>query len=220
MGFGLGAWLAKSALMMSPAGAYIRAAGGVMKKIPWQVWAAIGAAIALWLGVRWHHHEVHKVYQSGYNQAVVDIRAQEAKKVAPLKEAKAVGDAALAASNEGVKKAHDAQNAHIDRNLADLLGVYTNTQGRLRDHTGNGVPGANAASGAGRTAAPADDRLAQVPAGYPGGDLLIAVPAKGLATRLAVCDRDYTALTAWEDQYAAYIQTYNAWLAKTRKIAQ
>jgi hypothetical protein len=42
--------------------------------VPWQVWAAIALAIALWLGVRWHAHEVKKTWKAGYDAAKAEDR--------------------------------------------------------------------------------------------------------------------------------------------------
>ena len=219
----IGGWLMKSALMTSPAGPFILGAGKLFKKIPWQVWAAIAAAFALWIGVKWHKHEVRKTWQAGYNRAVADIKAKEAKVIAPLKQAKTEGDAKNVAVNEGVRKDHDVQNAHIDSNLADLLGVLERTPGGAGSDAGRGVPDAAGRTGSERAPSPADDGLAQEPAAQgaaAGGDVLIAVPAKQLYVRAAQCDRDYTALTAWEDAYQGWRQTYVDWLAKTKKAAQ
>lgn len=214
----VGAWLAKSALMSSPAGGLIRGAGGFLKRVPWKVWVAIAIAVALWLGWRWHQHAVHTAYKQGYAAAIKDIRAAEAKKIAPLKEAKAAGDAQIAASTQQIRKTHDAQVTHVDRNLADLLGVLEHTQGAARSQAGGRLPGAAGAAGAERGASPADDRLAQDVAADPG--VLVAIPARQLYTRSATCDRDYSALTAWEDWYAAYKRTYDEWQAKTRKLSR
>lgn len=213
-------WLAKSALMMSPVGAYIRAAGGLISKIPWQVWVAIGAALVLWLGVRWHAHEVKKTYRSGYDQAVADIKAQEAAKVAPLKEAKAVADAKNAVTNEQVRKIHDAQNAHIDSNLADLLGMYAAAEHQANAGSSAVLHGPPGATGSIRAEASANDRLAEVATDRPSDELLVAVPAKQLAVRAAICDRDYAALTAWENAYLGWEQTYKDWLETTKKVSR
>jgi hypothetical protein len=218
----IGGWLMKSALMTSPAGSVILGAGKLLKKTPWQVWAAIGIALALWVGVKWHKHEVHKTWQAGYNQAVADIRAAEAKKIAPLKQLKTTGDAKNVAVNEGVKKVHDAQTSHIDSNLADLLGVLERPPGGAGSDPGRGVSDAAGSAGPGRAQAPVDDGLAQELAAQSGGasDVLIAVPAKQLYVRSAQCDRDYVALTAWEDAYGGWYRNYQDWLAATKKVAK
>jgi hypothetical protein len=204
-------FIAKSALMQSPIGAFL-------KMIPKQVWIVLAVALAIWLGVRWHAHQVKKVYQSGYDHAVADIRDAEAKKVAPLKAAKSVADAKNVATNEEVRKTHDAQNARVDGNLADLLSMYAAAESRPGTQSDAGVSSAARGAGPVRAKAPADDGLAQGASGYPSDELLVAVPAKQLAVRSAICDRDYTALTAWEDAYLGWEQNYKDWLAQVHKI--
>lgn len=220
----IGSWLMKSALMTSPAGPFVLGAGSLFKKIPWQVWAAIGIAFALWIGIKWHKHEVHKTWQAGYNQAVADIKAKAAKQITELKDLKTTGDAKNVAINEGVKKSHDVQNAHIDSNLADLLGGLRRTQGRVGGDAGRGLPDFAGSAGSNGASSPVDDGLAQDPAAQGGSaagdDTLVAVPAKGLYVRAAQCDRDYVALTGWEDAYQGWRQTYVDWLAKTKKVAK
>lgn len=201
-------------------------------------WQAISPKARLWiLGIAavlilgtvhqiYAHHVLKEVktvaYKAGYAQAIKDIEAKAAKQNAALKQIKTTGDAKNAAINQGVKKNHDAQDAHISGNLADLLGVLGRTQGGARGDAGRGVPDAAGRAGAGRTAAPADDGLAQEPAtqgAAAGDDVLIAVPAKQLYIRAAQCDRDYVALTSWEDAYKRWAQTYADWQAKTKKVA-
>jgi hypothetical protein len=201
------AWLAKSALMTSPFGTFL-------KKIPWQVWAVIATIILLYVGVKWHDHEVKKTYQAGYDQALADVKAEAAKVIAPLKEAKTTGDATVAAVNEGVKKNHDTQSAHIDSNVADLLSMYQ-TGGRSSSVAERGVHDASGSAGGQPAAAPANDGLAQAAGDRP----TITVDAQQLITRAGICDRDYIALTAWEDAYAGWRQAYDDWAAKV-KVAQ
>lgn len=187
-----------------------------------RLWVIIGvAAIVLGFAHQWYaHRELKKARAEGYAQAVSDIRAAEAKKVAPLKAAKVEVDAKNVATNTQVRKTHDAQDTHISGNLADLLGVLDRAQGGVRGNAGGNLPGFAAGAGAQRTAASADDGLAQDAAAQGGaaGDVLIAVPGRQLYTRAAQCDRDYAALTAWEDGYQGWLDHYNEWLVKTRKI--
>lgn len=221
LGLGIAEWLGKSALMTSPAGGFIRAAGGLFKKIPWQVWAAIAVVIALWIGVKWHAHEVHKTYQAGYQQAVADIKAKEAKLVAPLETAKQVADAKIDVGTEGVRKNAQDQNHRVDVNIADLLSMYTPAGGGS-GHAVDGVHQANVGTGAQPADARADDgRAPQDSSGAEAGgaEPTITVPAKWLITRAGVCDRDYIAVKAWEQGYAVYYAAYTEWLAKTQKAA-
>lgn len=220
----IAAFLGQSVLMTSPVGGALRAAGAFLKKIPWQVWAAIALAFTLWLGWRWLEHDRKEHYQAGYKQAVADIRAAEAKKVAPLKDAKTAADVTNVTINQGVRKTHDAQNTRIDGNLADLLGMLDRAQGRVGGDAGRGVHDVAGATGSERAQASADDGLAQVTPAQGGAagvaDVLIAVPARELYARSAQCDRDYVALTSWEDAYAGWWKTYQDWLVKTRKVAK
>lgn len=213
IGIGIVEFFAKSALMQSPIGGILKGIWSLLGKIPWQVYAVIFAVIALWLGVRWHAHEVHKTWQSGYNQAIADIKAQEAKKVAPLVTAKQVADAKIDVGNEGVKKNVQDQNHRVDVNIADLLSMYQTT-GRARPDAGGSVHQADGSASAQPADARPDDGRAAPDS--QGADPVITVPAKWLITRAGVCDRDYIALKAWEQSYAIYYQAYTEWLAKTK----
>jgi hypothetical protein len=176
--------------------------------------AALVVAIVLFIGHQWYaKRQLKASYNAGYAKAIADVTAAEAKKVAPLKDAKIEGDARVAAKVEGVRKNVDHQDAHIDSNVDALMRVYAAPTGGVRRDAGSGVPGGNATAGAGPANARANDGLADA-----NSEPTITVPAKQLITRAGICDRDYVALKGWEQTYTAYLTEYNAWLAKTRKI--
>lgn len=223
----IGTWLAESALMTSPAGPFLLGAGKLFKKIPWQVWAAIGLALALWLGVRWHTHEIHKIkneaYQAGYVQAVADVKAQQVKVTAKVVAIKQASEAKIDEGDRGVRKNAQDQNTHVDSNLARLHSMFANKAPRRG--TGDAQHGVSPADG-GASAQPADaradDGLAHADdRGQPPGasEPTITLPAEQLITRLGICDRDYIAVKAWEQSYANYMVVYGEWLAKTNKVA-
>lgn len=180
----------------------------------------IGAVVVVLLGIahQWYaHHQLRKAFNDGYAKAVADIKKAEAAKVAPLKQAKQESEARLDVKQAEVKKVHDTQLAHIDSNVAKLLGMYTSPTGGDRAQAGGGVPAADAQAGA-RSADPrANDGLAAQPAAG-AAEPTITVPAKQLIARSGICDRDYIALKAWEQTWRDYDTVYKDWLAKTRKV--
>jgi hypothetical protein len=61
--FGLGAWFAKSALMSSPV-------GGFLKMVPQKVWIGIAIAAALLGAYLWHQHKVHQLINAALAAAL------------------------------------------------------------------------------------------------------------------------------------------------------
>jgi hypothetical protein len=218
----LGGWLAKSALMTSPVGGFLKGFGSLVRRIPWQVWLTLAIVAAAAGGYFWVKHEIHQAYASGhkdgYAQAVREINAREAKKVAPLVNAKTVADTKNITTNQQARKSYDAGNAHVDRNVADLLSVYDRPSGHAGGSAQSGVPAAAVPAGADPAQPRADDGLAQA-GGEVAAEPTITVPAKQLITRAGICDRDFIALKAWEQAYAGWRVNYDQWLAKTKAIA-
>jgi hypothetical protein len=214
----IGPWLARSALMTSPVGGFLVGVWALLKRVPRWAWLALAVVALIFGGYLWAKHAIHQAYadgrKAGYAQAVADINAREAKKVAPLVAAKTAVDARNEITNQNARKTYDAGNAHIDRNVADLLGLYAGPKGQPRSGSKPGVPGVSKPAGAQPALSRADDGLAQA-----GGEPTITVPARQLISRAAICDRDYTALKAWEDAYTGWRQAYDEWLVKAKKIA-
>jgi hypothetical protein len=77
----IAARLAASVLMQSPIGGFIRGAAALARKVPWQVWAAIALAIAVFIGVKIHNHKVsafgteryNSGFTAGYAKAKADV---------------------------------------------------------------------------------------------------------------------------------------------------
>lgn len=225
----IGKWAMESALMTSPAGPFIIGAGKLFKKIPWQVWAAIAAAILIYIGIQWHTHEIHKLrdesYKAGYAQAVKDIKAEEAQKTAEVVAITNDGDGQQEQVNQGVQKTYaqdvDSINATADR----LRAAYQ--QRRPSSVAGPSVPAVSASTadaaapvGGGRSE---DDRLGAAdprPSDAGTGEPTIVVPALQLIDRAVICDTDHAQVKAWWKWYDDNEKIYQDWVAKVQKAAQ
>lgn len=67
------AWVAKSALMQSPI-------GGFLKAVPKQVWIALAIALAIFTAVKWHGHEAHAATDAAYRRGKAEVEAYYAAK--------------------------------------------------------------------------------------------------------------------------------------------
>lgn len=79
------------------------AVSGFAKRIPWQVWLGIAAAVAIWVGVLVLDHKISAARTQGYAAGVADTKAA-------VKKAQDAVDAAQRAKNA----AHAAASAKID----------------------------------------------------------------------------------------------------------
>lgn len=102
------AWLARSALMTSPAGAFLKA-------VPRWAWIALGAVALLVAGVVWHHGKVR-----AHDKAV--IAAEDARLAKQALELKARIDALNSQISSLIKDKNDAENRRIAAD-ADALRV-------------------------------------------------------------------------------------------------
>lgn len=187
-----------------------------LKSIPWQVWLVILGVAALIGAVIWHGHVEKKFgdarYTAGYNQAVADIKAAEAKKVAPLVKAKTAADAKSAAVNKGVEKTYNDQAAHIDA-AADALRLRWGARPQRRADS-LAVSGVHDVPGAAAAPEQSVGGPGQVDAGLAQPDTTIEVPKLELIARAQSCDLDHAALKAWNIWYDQNKKIHDDWVAK------
>jgi hypothetical protein len=107
----IGARLAASVLMQSPIGGFIRGAGRLLRKVPWQVWAALALALAVFIGVKIHNHKVSAFgterFNSGFTAGYAKAKADAAKAVHEVE-------------TKGRTMAHEVRSKN-DAKTADLL---------------------------------------------------------------------------------------------------
>lgn len=194
---GIAARLAGSVLMQSPIGALLKGFWRLLGKIPWQVTAGIFLALALWLGFRWHGHEVHKTYQKGYNQARAEDRAALDELRRKLKTA---GDNMATISHDQRSK-NDAARHNIDA-AAGSLSLQGPGAARCRREPAAAVPAsAGRSQPPARPAGPAPD---SVPS-EDGADPLAAVPWGWLVGTGKQCDLDRAENIAWRNAYVGWV---------------
>lgn len=178
----IAAWLAKSVLMQSPIGAFL-------KRVPGRVWLLIALAVGAYLlgsyAVRKHQAAVYRTYKAGYDEghrvALADVRRAQAQ-----------ADAKAATINSNLRKINDETNRVIARAADDL---------RLHGPGKATCPGFPAPSSpaSGHVAADrgADAPVATVP--NPGGAVLIAVPFNDLILFAEQHDRLRSEALTWRE---------------------
>lgn len=183
-------WLAAVALKLSPVGRFLKA-------VPWQVWAAIGLAVALWLGVQWHQHEAGQALEAaekrGEDRAYANVEAK----------AKALEEKARELAQQ-IRSRTDETNRRIAGDADDL---------RLRGPGRAACPvappagagGRDEAGGAGDAAGPQ----------MPSGDRA-AVPWGWLVDRAEQCDLNRAEALAWREWRRRYTAEWEKWRAEAR----
>lgn len=184
--FGLGAWLARSALMQSPI-------GGFLKAVPRQVWIALAIALALFIAFKWHGHRV--------NNALATAEKRGEQRAYARVEAKALKIAAGAADISA--KARSLNSEKNRRIAVDADALRVRGPGRAACLN-------PAATAAGRYVAPAgrsDAPRPQMPAGDQPAlpDALAAVPWPWLVNRAEQCDLNRAEAETWRSWHAQLV---------------
>lgn len=148
-----------------------------LKGLPWQVWAAIGVALVLWMGVRWHNGQVNDAFKRGEQAAYVAV---EKKALELQAKANAVADKIRSKSDD------QARAIAADANTLRVSGP-----GKARACPAAAPSGRReAASGEADVAGPempSDDRA--------------AVPWQWLVQRAETCDLNRGEVLAWREWY-------------------
>lgn len=179
-------FLAPLALKLSPV-------GKIIKRIPWQIWAIIGAFLLIVGLVWWHLDKVSDAREAGYTQGKADTETHFAAKAAEWVER-------LSDISAKARSLNDATNRRIAAG-ADAL--------RVRG-PGKAACLNPATPGASRYVAPAgkpDAAGPDVPAGD-GEALLAAVPWPWLVDRAEQCDLNRAEAETWR---AWHRQLEEAW---------
>lgn len=196
----LAVWAGKSALMMSPAGGIIRGAGALFGKVPWQIWAALALAIAVFVGVKVHGHKVdafgNERFTAGYAKGYADAKAD-------LEKAKAEVETKGVAMAQDERKKNDAKTADLDRSVADFMrgGPGRAACSPVAPATTDGATGPGGAK--------ADDTVSPVPAEE--RQPLIGVPVDAAAAFARQNDKaliDNASWWSWYDRYQAILADY------------
>jgi len=180
-------WLAKSVLMLSPVGGFIRGAGALARKVPWQVWAAIAAVALIVAGTVYHGHKAHQAIDAaekrGADREATRIAAQAI-------EIKRKADALNAAIAATIRSRTDEENRRIARDADDLRLSGPSKARASCPVAATGAGGHVTASGSGDAAGSgmlAEDRA--------------AVPWPWLVQRAEQADLNRGEVLAWREWY-------------------
>jgi hypothetical protein len=193
----IAAWVAKSALMSSPVGAFL-------KRIPRQVWIALAIAAALVAAFLWHQHAMHKAlkqaHDSGYAQARSEDQAAIDKARAAARDWKLKADQANETIHKKEQALHD-QTVANNHALADALRMRVHANAAAQSVGGSRTTMSGAASAADRQGRPDARTDARVVAQ---ADPLVCVPAGRLIDYAEQADNDHDALIRTEDAWKQY----------------
>jgi hypothetical protein len=178
--------------------ARLAGAGGMLRRVPWQAWAALAVIIAIGLGAWWHGHKVKSAFAAaerrGEERAYTRVAAQAL-------EIKRKADAASLKISTDLRNQNDVEARNIARTADDL---------RLRGPGKAACPGRSglpAAAGGpqptGRAADAAGDPL-------PADGGFAAVPWGWLVDRGEQCDLNRAEVISWR---AWHQQQSTAWRA-------
>jgi heme exporter protein D len=170
-------------------------AGAFLGKISPKVWLALGCAVALLLGLLWHHHEVDKTIATAKaEQKAADDKITQAA-IAQI----AKDDAQLAALSANIK----AQVEYEDRLIAgDANALRVSGPGKARCPIIPASPGGHVAP-----AAKPDDAGPSLPPGD-GQNLLAGVEWGWLTDRAQEHDQLLADEQAWRDWYSQIVKAW------------
>lgn len=189
----IGGFLAKSALMSSPI-------GGFLKAIPRQVWIALAIAATVLAVVLWYNHQIHAAYDRGHKEGVAAENARLAKRAEALTaQIRKKGEDLAAHIRSKNREANDRSNALAAGLVRDGPGraayrcpANSAAASGYQPRLGNGDV---AASGV-----PTGDRLpVEVP------DPLAVVPWGWLVSKSQSCDLNLHDNQAWNEWYRKLI---------------
>ena len=195
----IGGWLAKSALMQSPIGRFLKA-------IPGKVWLFIAIAAVLAGAVVWHQHMAHKALlkadATGYARAKDEDRKALAKAHREALAWKQQKDAAFAKIAQLERKRNDEEAARIDATAANLL---QHGPGKARCGPSN-YPGSAAAAGA--AARPGEAAPPVVRVSDPERVDLFALPFSPAIASAKQCDLNALDNASWWRWYDALVAAW------------
>lgn len=175
--------------------------GNFLKRVPWQVWAAIGALLLIAGAVWFHQRAVHRLHDAAYAAGQSDEKAawqaQLAKAQLAAKDWRAKYDAAAKdLSNKiGERNALEARNIAA---RADDLRLRGPGQAAACAGPGNGAGSSAGASGHDASGGPGDAAVAAMPA----GEALAIVPWEPLVQFGEQHDLDRAEVLTWREWYA------------------
>jgi hypothetical protein len=80
--------------------------------IPWQFWALLALVVALWLGIRWHAHEIEQTWQSGYDAGYAKAQEEQRQLAAAVdKRSTQISNSERSKNDEAVRNIHDSADA-------------------------------------------------------------------------------------------------------------
>lgn len=154
---------------------FLLSAGRWIKGLPWQVWAAIGLALVLFLGVRWHNGQIKDAEKRGADRAyaAVEKKAREIEA-----KANATADKIRSKSDE------TARAIAADADVIRMSGPGKARACPVPQGSGRREPATGEADVA-RPEVPTDDRA--------------AVPWQWLVQRAEQCDLNRNEVLAWRE---------------------
>jgi hypothetical protein len=181
-------FIAKSALMQSPVGAFLKA-------VPAWAWKLLAVLALLAAGYLWHQHAAHKATAAAYAQGQADEAARIAKKALALK---AKVDALTGKIAANIKERNDEENRRIAAS-ADALRLRG--PGKAICAAGTGLSSASggsvAAGGTGDAAGP-----------YMPPEDRAAVPWGWLTDRAEEHDLERAEVVAWRTWYQRMVAAW------------
>jgi hypothetical protein len=149
-----------------------------VKGLPWQIWAAIGLALVLWLGVRWHNGQIKDAEKRGADRAYAEVE----------KKARALEAKANATADKIRSKSDETARAIA----ADADVIRVSGPGKARACP---VP-----TPSGRREAPSGQPYASRP--EVSSDDRAAVPWQWLVQRAEQCDLNRNEVLAWREWHS------------------
>lgn len=182
-------------------------AGAFFGKIPPKVWLALGCAVAAFIGVLWHRHEVKVTIADAEKAGEAKAYANVAAQASSLK---SKADALNAQISNLIRSKADAENTRIVTQYRDVL---VRGPGAAACTAVAGLPAS--AGGPKQAAAKAGAAVDPVPAA--GGTELIALPFAGAVNGAREHDQLLNEDQAWRGWYARFSAQWVAWQAKAAK---
>lgn len=193
--------------------------GALLKGVPWQLWAALGLAAALWLGVSWHKREITQLtdHARAAGKAAADAQWQSAfdRMRAASQQWKTNYETASATLAQARRTTHDQDLRDITAAAGDL---------RLRGPGAAGAPAcgrplaaagaAAAAAGPDAPAGPSDAPVAPVPA----GEGLAILPWADLVSYAEQHDALRSEALTWRSWYTGEVELQQAAKAKLPEV--
>jgi hypothetical protein len=174
------AWLAKSVLMRSAAGPFLK-----------RFWRPLLIGLAILGAFLWHQHAAHKAIADAYAKGKADEASHITKRALAIKEH---ADAVTGRISSALRSQNDEENRRI---ASDADAVRLRGPGKAACASDPRISAA--ASGSQQARGPARTPLARVP--YPEWEQLIGMPFAPTVAYAEQHDLDRAEVLAWRDWY-------------------